>query len=128
MIASIACHGLIHTYGRRLAVTGLLVLLAAARPLVIPGIRMGTCFGTIYDLTIGDIAPSEAGSASGSLNAVQQLANAAGAAAVTTVYFRTPGGETHATVVSLVAVGAALMACLPLARLLPRKPQKEQHH
>ncbi|MES5824321.1 MFS transporter [Streptomyces sp. RG80] len=148
VLASIACHGLIHTHGRRLVHAGLLTLLTGCAwllllihnsgtdtegwtlipPLLILGLGMGTCFGTVYDVTIGDIAPSEAGSASGSLNAVQQLANAAGAAAVTTVYFRTPGGETHATVVSLVAVGAALMACLPLARLLPRKAQEEQHH
>ncbi|MBE8476939.1 MFS transporter [Streptomyces justiciae] len=142
VIASIACHGLIHTYGRRLAVTGLLILLAGCvwlllqihntgshttswqllTPLVILGIGMGTCFGTIYDLTIGDIAPSEAGSASGSLNAVQQLANAMGAATVTTVYFHSNGEW------SLLAVTAAVAACLPLAALLPRTPQKEGHH
>ena len=142
VIASIACHGLIHTYGRRLAVAGLLILLGGCvwlllqihhtgthtttwqllAPLVILGIGMGTCFGTIYDLTIGDIAPSEAGSASGSLNAVQQLANAMGAATVTTVYFNSSGTW------SLLAVAAALTACLPLAALLPRTPQKEGHH
>ncbi|WP_257040975.1 MFS transporter [Streptomyces sp. TLI_55] len=142
VIASIACHGLLHTYGRRLAVTGLLILLAGCAwlilvihnsgthttswsltpPLVILGIGMGTCFGTIYDLTIGDIAPSEAGSASGSLNAVQQLANATGAATVTTVYFHSNG------TVSLLVVAAGLAACLPLTALLPRKPQKEGHH
>ncbi|MFI9827092.1 MFS transporter [Streptomyces sp. NPDC051913] len=142
VIASIACHGLIHTYGRRLAVTGLLILLAGCvwlllqihqtgthtttwqllAPLVILGIGMGTCFGTIYDLTIGDIAPSEAGSASGSLNAVQQLANAMGAATVTTVYFHSNGTW------SLLVVAAAVTACLPLAALLPRSPQKEGHH
>ncbi|MFC8345817.1 MFS transporter [Streptomyces sp. NPDC057280] len=142
VIASIACHGLLHTYGRRLAVTGLLILLAGCAwltlvihtsgthttgwtltpPLVILGIGMGTCFGTIYDLTIGDIAPSEAGSASGSLNAAQQLANAMGAAMVTTVYFHT--NDT----MSLLVVTAAVTACLPLTALLPSNPQKEQHH
>jgi len=142
VIASIACHGLLHAYGRRLAVTGLLILLggcvwltlvihnsgthttgwALTPPLVILGIGMGTCFGTIYDLTIGDIAPTEAGSASGSLNAVQQLANALGAAMVTTVYFHSNG------TVSLLVVAAALATCLPLTALLPASPQKEQHH
>ncbi|WP_329336245.1 MFS transporter [Streptomyces sp. NBC_00663] len=142
VIASIACHGLIHTYGRRLATTGLLILLAGCvwlllqihhtgthtttwhllPPLLILGVGMGTCFGTIYDLTIGDIAPTEAGSASGSLNAVQQLANATGAAAVTTVYFHTN------STISLLVVAAAVATCLPLAALLPRNPQKEQHH
>lgn len=37
---------------------------------------MGVCFSSIYDVAIGDVAPTEAGSASGALNAVQQLAAA----------------------------------------------------
>lgn len=143
VVASIACHRLIHTYGRRLVVAGLLLILAGCGlltltagggtwsvvpPLLIVGLGMGTCFGTVYDVTIGDIAPEEAGSASGSLNAVQQLANAIGAAAVTTVYFKAvDGGETHALRMSLAVVASAVALCLPLVRLLPRKAQ-EGHH
>ncbi|MGH1555618.1 hypothetical protein ACRAWF_38645 [Streptomyces sp. L7] len=53
-----------------------------------------------------------------SLNAVQQLANAIGAAAVTTVYFKAVGGgATHALLVSLAVVGAAVALCLCLVRL-----------
>lgn len=91
---------------------------------------MGTCFGTIYDVTIGDIEPSEAGSAGGSLNAVQQLANAIGAAAVTTVYFAAvgDGGTTHALLVSLGVVGAAVVLCLCLVRLLPRAAPADHGH
>src|SRR5216683_7895662 len=48
---------------------------------------MGACFSSIYDVAIGDVAPAEAGSASGALSAVQQLAAAIGSAVVTTVYF-----------------------------------------
>ena len=142
VVASIACYRLIHTYGRRLVVAGLLIVLAGCGwlllltvnsgtgigswalvpPLLLVGLGMGTCFGTVYDVTIGDIAPEEAGSASGSLNAVQQLANAVGAAAVTTVYFHSAdGGSAHATTVSLTVVAAAIALCLPLVRLLPRR-------
>ncbi|MEU3333965.1 MFS transporter [Streptomyces sp. NPDC006668] len=137
VVAAIACHRLIHRHGRRLVVAGLLLILAgcgclallAGRgtwalvpPLLLTGLGMGTCFGTVYDVTIGDIAPEEAGSASGSLNAVQQLANAIGAAAVTTVYFGTAdGGETHALHTSLAVVTATVAVCLPLVRLLPRE-------
>ncbi|WP_253266948.1 MFS transporter [Streptomyces sp. NL15-2K] len=149
VIASIACYRLIHSYGRRLVVAGLLMVLAGCGhltllvvntgtetgswalvpPVLLIGLGMGTCFGTVYDVTIGDIAPEEAGSASGSLSAVQQVANAIGAAVVTTVYFRTAdGGAAHAMTVSLVVVAAATVLCLPLVRLLPRKPQREQHH
>jgi EmrB/QacA subfamily drug resistance transporter len=147
VIASIACYRLIGGLGRRLVLIGLLITLtgtgyllaltstsgtdtgswALVPPLLIVGLGMGTCFGSVYDVTIGDIAPDEAGSAGGSLGAVQQLANAIGAAAVTTVYFKTGGGEAHATTVSLTAVAAVTLLCAPLVRLLPHKAQ-EQHH
>ncbi|MFI5680699.1 MFS transporter [Streptomyces cellulosae] len=149
VLASVACYRLIHAYGRRLVVAGLLIVLAGCGylallvadsgtsvsswalvpPVLLLGVGMGTCFGTVYDVTIGDIAPEEAGSASGSLNAVQQVANAIGAAAVTTVYFHSAdGGETHAMTVSLTAVAVATALCLPLVRLLPRTAGGEQHH
>ncbi|MCX5060555.1 MFS transporter [Streptomyces sp. NBC_00452] len=147
VVASIACYRLIHTYGRLLVVAGLLIILAGCGylaalacgaaapgswalvpPLLLIGLGMGTCFGTVYDVTIGDIAPEEAGSASGSLNAVQQLANAIGAAAVTTVYFKAAdGGEPHALLVSLAVVAAAVTLCLPLVRLLPRRAPAQDH-
>jgi MFS family permease len=148
VIASIACYRLIARLGRRLVLIGFLVTLAGTAhlltlvavsgtdtgswalvpPLLVIGLGMGACFGSLYDVTIGDIAPAEAGSAGGSLGAVQQLANATGAAAVTTVYFRAGGGETHATTVSLVVVAAITLLCCPLVRLLPLKAQEEQHH
>jgi MFS family permease len=147
VIASIACYRLIGTFGRRLVLAGLLITLtgtgwllalvtasgtdtggwALVPPLLVVGLGMGTCFGSVYDVAIGDIAPSEAGSAGGSLGAVQQLSNAVGAATVTTVYFKTGGGEAHATAVSLIVVAAVALVCCPLVRLLPRKAQ-EQHH
>ncbi|MFI6662817.1 MFS transporter [Streptomyces sp. NPDC050523] len=137
VVASIACYRLIHTYGRRLVVAGLLLILTGCGglalladrdgplllpPLLLVGLGMGACFGTVYDVTIGDIAPEEAGSASGALNAVQQLANSVGAAAVTTVYFKTAdGGESHALLASLAAVAVTVLVCLPLVLLLPRR-------
>ncbi|MGQ4481106.1 MFS transporter [Streptomyces sp. SAS_276] len=149
VVASIACYRLIHRHGRRLAAAGLVIILAGCGhlaalvansgtavgswalvpPLLLVGPGMGTCFGTVYDVTIGDIEPAEAGSASGSLNAVQQLANAMGAAAVTTVYIAAVGaGAAHALLVSLGVVGAAVALCLCLERLLPRAAPAEQGH
>ncbi|WP_432174512.1 MFS transporter [Streptomyces sp. Tue6028] len=147
VVASIACYRLIGALGRRLTLAGflitsagtgwLLALVASSGtgtaawalvpPLLVVGLGMGTCFGSLYDVTIGDIAPAEAGSAGGSLGAVQQLANAIGAAAVTTLYFGTHGGEAHATAVSLAAVTTVALLCCPLVLLLPRKAQEEQH-
>ncbi|WP_328439181.1 MFS transporter [Streptomyces sp. NBC_00444] len=145
VIASIACYQLIHTLGRRLVLTGLVIILLGCGwlalltdetgtwplvpPLLVIGLGMGTCFGTVYDITIGDISTEESGSASGSLSAVQQLANAIGAAAVTTVYFKASGdGDAHATTLSLVVVAAAIAVCLPLVGLLPRKAPAGQGH
>ncbi|WP_431894305.1 DHA2 family efflux MFS transporter permease subunit [Nonomuraea sp. bgisy101] len=135
VIASVACHRLIGRLGRRLILIGLLITLAGttlalvlvstgslngwvvALPALIIGLGMGTCFGTVYDVTMGDIDPEQSGSASGSLAAVQQLANAIGAAAVTTVYFQTHAGGAAR---SLLVVAAVVLVCCGLVRLLPR--------
>ncbi|MEV6152508.1 MFS transporter [Nonomuraea sp. NPDC052129] len=144
VIASVACHRLIDRFGRTLITIGLTIaligtswLLAVVSGVVdgawalvlaalVIGLGMGTCFGTIYDVTLGDIDPREAGSASGSLSAVQQLANAIGAAAVTTVYFRT-GDQMEAATGSLLVVVVAVIACCGLVWLLPRKAQPRRH-
>ncbi|MBT2226763.1 MFS transporter [Nonomuraea sp. NEAU-A123] len=143
VIASVACHKLIARLGRTLIVIGLAIALVGTGwllavvcgvaggvwPLVLAalviGLGMGTCFGTIYDVTLGDIDPREAGSASGALTATQQLANAIGAAAVTTVYFRT-GDQVEAATGSLLVVVVATIVCCGLVWLLPRKAQP--HH
>ena len=93
-----------------------------APALFVMGFGMGTCFGTLFDVTLGDIRPDEAGSASGSLSAVQQLAGAVGAAAMTTVYLRTlaASGQAQAMTVSLVVVAAVTVLCCGLVWLLPR--------
>lgn len=149
VIASIACYRLIGTFGRRLVLAGLLITLlgtgwllalvhhsgtsvgswALAAPVLVVGLGMGTCFGTVYDVTIGDIDPVEAGSASGSLSAVQQLANAAGAAAVTTVYFHRldTSDVASATVLSLVVVAAVTLVSCALVGLLPRSAPEARH-
>lgn len=140
--ASIASHRFINGLGRELVLIGLLITLAGTGwmlalvlasgtsvgpwalipPVLLIGLGMGTCFGAIYDAALGDVAPQEAGSAGGSLQAVQQLANAVGAAAVTTVYFTAlpGGGEARAMTAGLVTVAAVAAACCVLVRLLPR--------
>ncbi|MEV4125403.1 MFS transporter [Nocardia sp. NPDC049707] len=148
ILASIAAHQLLARLGRNLILIGLLITLfgtglllalalttgigvapwALAMAILVLGIGMGTCFGSIFVVTIGDIDPSETGSGSGSLSAVQQLANAIGAAAVTTVYFHTVGsGEAHALTVSLALVVAVTLISLGPVWLLPRHAHAEQH-
>ncbi|GAA3466081.1 MFS transporter [Nonomuraea roseola] len=138
VVASIAAHRLIARLGRTLVLAGLVLTLAGTlwllalgsgpavpalvAPVFVTGLGMGTCFGTIYQITLGGIDPKESGSASGSLSAIQQLANSIGAAAVTTVYFHTAGG----TALSLSVVAAGVLVCCALVRLLPRHAQP--HH
>jgi EmrB/QacA subfamily drug resistance transporter len=147
VIASIACYRLIARLGRTLILIGLAATLAGTLALaaavltwgtatgpaaIIPaavliGLGMGTCFGTVYDITLGDVTPDEAGSGAGSLTAVQQLANALGAATVTTVYLHTPTRPAHAMILSLLAVAALTLACCGLVRLLPKHAQPQHH-
>jgi AcrR family transcriptional regulator len=90
------------------------------------GAGMGLCFASIYDVAVGDVAREEAGGASGSLSAVQQLASAIGAALVTTVYFgHLSTGATQAMAISVAAVGAIVVACLGLVWLMPRNAPPE---
>ncbi|MBO1337835.1 MFS transporter [Streptomyces sp. VRA16 Mangrove soil] len=95
-------------------------LWAMAPAVFVTGLGMGCCFGTVFDFALGDVSAEEAGSASGSLTAIQQLANGLGSAIVTTVYFHA-GAPAHAMTVSLAVVLAVTVACLPLVRLLPRR-------
>lgn len=94
---------------------------------LVMGAGMGTCLFSIFDFAIGDVAQDEAGSASGSLSAVQQLATAIGSAVVTTIYFaeRAAHGASNAMTTSLVVVGAITVGCLGLVWLLPKKAAEE---
>jgi EmrB/QacA subfamily drug resistance transporter len=85
------------------------------------GVGMGLCVASIYDVAVGDVKPEEAGGASGSLSAVQQLATAIGSAVVTTIYFdNLTQGAARAMELSVAVVGAIAFSCLALVRLMPR--------
>jgi predicted MFS family arabinose efflux permease len=132
VVASIAAQRLVARLGRNVVllglaltaagIVGLLVLIqtgetdALVLPVLVTGMGMGTCFGTIYEITLGDVDPAESGSASGSFSAVQQLAGSLGAATITTIYFQTRDGA----VLSLAVVAALTLACCGLVRLMPR--------
>jgi len=148
IIASVFARPLIPKLGRGLVVGGLLItLLGAAGVLVtalvagtslsawltapsvlVLGVGMGASFSSIFDVAIGDVAGEEAGSASGSLSSVQQLAAAIGSAVVTTVYFAQAGHGTavHALIVSVAVVAGIDDACLGLVWLLPAKAPAEE--
>jgi predicted MFS family arabinose efflux permease len=89
-----------------------------AGPLAITGFGMGMVFVPMFDVILAGVAPHEIGSASGLLEAIQQLAMSVGIAAVGTVLFdRLGGGHGAAAFVGasdhalLVAVGFLVAAC-----------------
>ncbi len=148
IIGSGVCMALIARLGRILVLAGLIVtaigavlFLAVVRHsgldasawqillvTLIVGIGAGTCFGSIFDTALGDIRQDEAGAASGSVSAIQQLANAIGSAAVTTVYFQTlTGGQVHAMSGSLITVIGLCLLCLVAVPLLPRRAAVLEH-
>ena len=89
-----------------------------AGPLAITGFGMGMVFVPMFDVILAGVAPHELGSASGLLEAIQQLAMSIGIAAVGTVLFdhlgsshgpvAFVGASDHAL---LVAVGFLVAAC-----------------
>jgi EmrB/QacA subfamily drug resistance transporter len=149
IIAAFVCRPLVGRLGRVLVITGLGITLAGAAGLwatvlaqgtavsvwalapsiLVLGAGMGACISSIYEVAIGDVAPAEAGSASGALSAVQQLAAAIGSAVVTTVYFTQLAhhGAAHAMTVSVAVVGAIALLDLGLVWLLPRSASPDQH-
>ena len=148
VIASVASMNLLGGLGRKLTLAGIIVTVAGvgwllvltvqsgtptalslAPAMTVIGLGMGATFATIYDIAIGDIDPAEAGSASGSLGSIQQLANAVGPAIITTIYFGAlRGGQAHAMAVSLGAViGIGVLSAMAVP-LLPRKAQAGAGH
>jgi len=93
------------------------------------GVGMGCCYSTIFDVALGDTNPDEAGSASGSLSSIQQLAAGIGSAAVTSIFFQAAtSGLDHAMKISLIAVLAITAISLPIVALMPRRAPAETHH
>ena len=116
--------GLGDKYGqRRLFLLGCQALPSRPAPALFTiGIGMGCCYSTVFDVALGDIAPEEAGSASGSLSSVQQLAAGIGSAVVTTVFLRGIGNSpAHAMTLSLIVVAGLLALAAPLVTLMPAK-------
>jgi EmrB/QacA subfamily drug resistance transporter len=148
IVASAATAPLILAWGRGLVLAGLGLTLVSigwlwvmihqhgtdigtwtlAPVLVTLGVAFGACFGTIFNFAIGDVDADEAGSASGSLSAIQMLATAGGAAAFTTIWFSSAThGPTVGFTTSLVVVAAITVACLGLVPLLPRRAAEDMH-
>ena len=82
-------------------------------PLLVSGLGMGLIFGPIFGTVLGDLDDAEVGSASGLLNAVQQLSGAFGVAALGTVFFDKAG-----TMMTSVPAAATLVFVISVAVLV----------
>lgn len=147
IVASAAAMALIPRLGRQLVTAGLVITLIGAALLALAlvdgsstfglsgalfvlGLGMGSCFGTIYDIALGDTSPDEAGSASGSLSAIQQLAASAGMATMSSAFLagRTAFGGAGALTACLAAIAGLLVLSLPLVALMPKAAPAEAIH
>jgi EmrB/QacA subfamily drug resistance transporter len=101
--------------------------------LLLSGIGMGLIVAPLFDIIIAAVTARELGSASGVLNAVQQLSSAAGVAVLGTVFFDTlgavgtrGGGHFHHALGRTLWIDAALIVvALLLLPLLPPRAREE---
>jgi EmrB/QacA subfamily drug resistance transporter len=92
------------------------------------GVGIGMAISPLFDFILASVGDHEVGSASGVLNAVQQLASAIGVAAIGTVFFSTLGHSGFVAAISQclrIELGVAAVL-FPLAWALPRHPRTEQ--
>ena len=87
--------------------------------LLIMGVGMGFIFGSLFGIVLNGVDASHAGSASGTLNAVQQLGGAIGIALVGVVFF---GQLSHASSASFNKVEPAIQKSLT-SLSIPAKSQ-----
>lgn len=104
-----------------------------ALPLLVAGTGMGMVFVPLFDIVLGGVADHEVGSASGVLQAMQQLGTSVGVAAMGTIFFGLLGSKgdflNAAEQTTLVAAGLIALAFL-IGFLLPKKarPQEDASH
>jgi MFS family permease len=97
-------------------------------PLLVAGIGMGMVWVPMFEIVVGDVADHEVGSASGVLQAVQQLGMSLGVAAIGTIFFGALGAHAdhtrdfleaaqQTTLISVALVAAAVL----IGFLLPKR-------
>jgi EmrB/QacA subfamily drug resistance transporter len=85
---------------------------------LVSGLGLGLLFGPLIQSTLSVAGPDEVGSASGSINAVQQIATALGVAVLGTVFFA-GAAPVHALVTGALVVAASCVLCAVVVLALP---------
>jgi EmrB/QacA subfamily drug resistance transporter len=96
-------------------------------PQLVFGIGIGTLVAPLFNFILAGVADAEAGSASGVLNAVQQLAAAIGVAVIGTIFFSelAHAGFTSALTRCLIVELGTVPVLIALTFLLPQTPRDE---
>jgi hypothetical protein len=66
--------------------------------MLVAGVGMGAVIAPFFDIALGDVSDDEVGSASGLLNAIQQLGGSIGVAVLTTLFITLLGGAVTSSV------------------------------
>jgi MFS family permease len=82
------------------------------------GLGLGLLFGPLIQSTLSVAGPDEVGSASGAINAVQQIATALGVAVLGTVFFA-GAAPAQALVTGALVVAASCVVCAVVVLALP---------
>jgi EmrB/QacA subfamily drug resistance transporter len=100
-----------------------------AGPELVAGAGMGMLLAPLFDFVLAGVADHEIGSASGVLNAVQQLSGAIGIAAIGTVFFSVlaSDGIRHAFEIALWIDAALVVVTGALVCLLPMRAREGAH-
>lgn len=98
-----------------------------APALFVVGLGAGASFGQLFDFILAGVTMEEVGSASGVLEAVQQLSSAIGVAALGTIFFSAFGDglPTHALEITAWACLVPLAAAFLLVFRLPMQAREE---
>jgi MFS family permease len=98
--------------------------------MLVSGIGMGAIWVPMFEIIVGDVADHEVGSASGVLQAVQQLGMSLGIAAIGTVFFGALGSHaaradfvSAAELTTLITVGLIALAFV-VSQLLPKQARQ----
>jgi hypothetical protein len=97
-------------------------------PLLVAGAGMGMVWVPMFEIIVGDVADDEVGSASGVLQAVQQLGMSLGVAGIGTIFFGALGSHADRTrdfleaaqQTTLITVGLVALAAV-IGFLLPKR-------
>jgi EmrB/QacA subfamily drug resistance transporter len=116
------------TIGLALTVTGAETVSAwdLAPSLIAIGLGLGASIGQLFDFILAGVGMDEVGSASGVLEATQQLANALGVAALGTIFFSAFGGHlpSHALAITAWACLVPIAAAFALIFRLPMRARE----